>query len=375
MADVRLENLAAVFGGKRVFDGLDLTIRDGECFTLLGPSGCGKTVVMRMVAGFEHPSAGDIFIGDECVSSAARRTHVPTESRNVGVVFQDYAVWPHKTVFDNVVYPLAIQKIAATEARARTIEAIAQVHLDGLEGRYPAELSGGQQQRVALARALVSRPRIMLLDEPLTNLDANLREEMRFEIRDLQRRTGVTILYVTHDQEIALAIADRIGIMGPDGRLRSIGQPHEVYTNPDDGFVFHFLGVANFIPVERRNGTVCIAKSHVPLDGPIAGTALDRIARGEVVAACRPFEVDLRRDGAPLMPDGAVTRGIVHRRVFLGPTVTYFVNVAGVEIRAQQDAAEAFGEGRVLEEGEPCRIAFHALRWFDRATVGPELPA
>jgi iron(III) transport system ATP-binding protein len=365
MADVRLENLGAIFGAHRVFEGFTLTIRDGECFTLLGPSGCGKTVVLRMIAGFEQPSAGEVFIGDQLVSSAVQKVHVPTEARNIGVVFQDYAVWPHKTAFENVIYPLQIQKIAAAEAKSRTMEAIGQVHLSGLEDRYPSQLSGGQQQRVALARALVSQPKIMLLDEPLTNLDANLREEMRFEIKDLQRRTGVTILYVTHDQEIALAISDRIGIMGKDGSLRQVGTPQEIYVNPSDGFVFHFLGVANFLPVERRNGAVHIQGSDAPLRIDILPAIYDRIGKGEVLAACRPFEVDVVRDGG-------ATWGIVRRRVFLGPIVTYFITVGHVEIRAQQDAAEAFRDGRALEEGERCGLAFHALRWFDRASVGQE---
>ena len=365
MADVRLENLSAIFGAHRVFERLTLTIRDGECFTLLGPSGCGKTVVLRMIAGFEHPSAGEVWIGDQLVSGAAQKIHVPVERRNIGVVFQDYAVWPHKTVFENVVYPLQIQGVPAPEAAQRTKEAVAQVHLDGLEDRYPSQLSGGQQQRVALARALVSRPKIMLLDEPLTNLDANLREEMRFEIKDLQRRTGVTILYVTHDQEIALAIADRIGIMGKDGSLRQMGTPHEIYTNPDDGFVFHFLGVANFLPVERRNGAVHIRGSEVPLAVEISPADRERIARGEVVGACRPYEIDLTREGG-------ATRGVVRRRVFLGPMVTYFITVGAVEIRAQQEAAAAFAQGRAFEEGEACGIDFQALRWFDAATVGKE---
>ncbi len=365
MADVRLEKLAAVFGAHRVFEGLMLTIRDGECFTLLGPSGCGKTVVLRMIAGFERPSAGELFIGDQLVSSAPSGVHVPTESRNIGVVFQDYAVWPHKTVFENVIYPLRIQKVPAAEARERTLEAIAQVHLAKLEDRYPSQLSGGQQQRVALARALVSRPASMLLDEPLTNLDANLREEMRFEIKDLQRRTGVTILYVTHDQEVALAISDRMGIMGKDGSLRQVGTPHEIYTNPGDGFVFNFLGVANFIPVERRNGAVFIQGCEMPLALEIPPSTRERIARDEVVAACRPFEVDLVRGGG-------ATRGVVRRRVFLGSIVTYFITVGRVEIRAQQEAGEAFRDGRVLEEGEACGLSFQALRWFDAAGVGRE---
>ncbi len=205
----------------------------------------------------------------------------------------------------------------------------------------------------------------MLLDEPLTNLDANLREEMRFEIKDLQRRTGVTILYVTHDQEVALAIADRIGVMGKDGSLRQMGTPHEIYTNPGDGFVFSFLGVANFIPVERRNGEVHIQGSDVPLQVEIPPAARDRVAKGEVVAACRPFEIDLVRDGG-------ATRGLIRRRVFLGPILTYFVDVGQVEIRVQQDAAEAFREGRALEEGEACGLTFQALRWFDKAGAGKE---
>jgi iron(III) transport system ATP-binding protein len=365
VADVRLENLAAIFGTHRIFAGFTLTIRDGECFTLLGPSGCGKTVVLRMIAGFEHPSAGEIFIGDQLVSSAAKRVHVPTESRNIGVVFQDYAVWPHKTVFENVAYPLQVQKVPAAEARARTLEAIAQVHLGRLEDRYPSQLSGGQQQRVALARALVSRPRIMLLDEPLTNLDANLREEMRFEIKDLQRRTGVTILYVTHDQEVALAISDRIGVMGTNGCLCQIGPPHEIYTNPSDGAVFNFLGIANFIPVERRNGAVHILGSDVPLQVDIPPAAVERIARGEVVAACRPFEIDIVREGG-------AARGLVRRRIFLGPIVTYFITAGQVEIRAQQETAEAFRHGLALEEGQECGLIFQALRWFDKASLGRE---
>jgi iron(III) transport system ATP-binding protein len=362
MAEVRLENLTAVFGTHRVFEDFALTIRDGECFTLLGPSGCGKTVVGRMIAGFEQPSAGEIYIGGQLVSSASENVHVPTERRGIGVVFQDYAVWPHKTVFQNVVYPLQIQRIARAEAEARCREAIALVHLDGLEQRFPSELSGGQQQRVALARALVSRPRLLLLDEPLTNLDANLREEMRFEIKDLQKQTGVTILYVTHDQEIALAISDRMGIMGKNGALRQIGSPHEVYTNPDDGFVFDFLGVANFIPVEHQNGAVYIQGSDVPLQVDISPDARERIARGEMVGACRPFEIDLVRTGG-------ATRGVVRRRVFLGPIVIYFIMVGEVEIRAQQEAADAFLGGRALEEGEACGIDFHVLRWYDKNSV------
>lgn len=209
MADIRLLNVTKSYGKHRVVEGFTIEIRDGECFTFLGPSGCGKTVVLRMIAGFEQPDEGEIFIGERLVSAPARRHYIPPEERRIGVVFQDYAVWPHKTVLENVIYPLTIQKVAKEEASERALKTIAMVNLGGLEHRMPFQLSGGQQQRVALARALVSRPDVMLLDEPLSNLDANLREEMRFEIKELQKNTGVTILYVTHDQEVALAISDR----------------------------------------------------------------------------------------------------------------------------------------------------------------------
>ena len=191
MAEVKLEHVRKAYGKKVVYKDLNLTINDGECFTLLGPSGCGKTVMLRMIAGFESPDAGVISIGGEVQSSPADKIMVPPEERNLGVVFQDYAVWPHMTVRENVMYPLQMQKVDKAEAAKRTQDAINSVNLNGLEERLPSQLSGGQQQRVALARALVAEPKIMLLDEPLTNLDANLREEMRFEIRALQRRRAL----------------------------------------------------------------------------------------------------------------------------------------------------------------------------------------
>src|SRR5512140_3151940 len=254
MASVRLDGVTKSFARREVVRDMSVTIRDGECFTFLGPSGCGKTVVLRLIAGFERPDRGVIRIGDTVVADPSRDVYLPPEQRRIGVVFQDYAVWPHKTVFENVVYPLQIQKIARAEAKQRADEAIALVNLDGYADRLPYQLSGGQQQRVALARALVSRPTIMLLDEPLSNPDANLREEMRFEIKALQKRTGVTILYVTHDQEVALAISDRVAIMDAAGAIHQIGSPGEVYESPADRFVFQFLGVCNFVPVESRQG-------------------------------------------------------------------------------------------------------------------------
>ena len=359
MAEVRLEKISKFFDKHRVYEDLSLTIHDGECFTLLGPSGCGKTVTLRLISGFEHPSAGEIFIGDTLVSSAERRIHLPPESRRIGVVFQDYAVWPHMTVFDNVIYPLNIQGVPKSEASSRTGQSVAQVNLKGLDRRFPYQLSGGQQQRVALARALVSKPEIMLLDEPLSNLDANLREEMRFEIKELQRETGVTILYVTHDQEIALAISDRMAIMDKDGKIRQVGAPDEIYESPSDSFVFRFMGLSDFVPVEIRDNNIYIKGSNFLIEN-----ALPQIARPvkDLVAGCRPSDIELSREETGI-------RGMIRRRVFLGPMIDYRLDVGGHEVRVQQDTQEALSLGLLFAEGESCGLRFHHVKWFDASSM------
>jgi iron(III) transport system ATP-binding protein len=354
MAEVRLENISKSYEKHRVFESLSLTIRDGECFTLLGPSGCGKTVILRFIAGFEHPTTGEILIGKTLVSSAAKRIQLPPESRKIGVVFQDYAVWPHMTVFDNVVYPLRIQGVNKNEASSRTDHAVEQVSLRGLGRRFPYQLSGGQQQRVALARALVSKPEIMLLDEPLSNLDANLREEMRFEIKELQRETGVTILYVTHDQEVALAISDRMAVMDRDGKIRQIGAPDEIYEDPVDSFVFRFMGLSNFIPAEIRDSRLYVKGSDIRVGIPLPqGKAGDH----GLVMGCRPSDIDVSRSETE-------TRGLIKRRVFLGPIIDYRVEVGAQEIRVQQDTEEALTGGLLFAEGEACHLQFHHVKWF-----------
>ena len=356
MAEVKLTGASKYYGSHRVFDNLNLTIRDGECFTLLGPSGCGKTVLLRLIAGFETPGAGEITIGGKLVSSPAKKIHLPPESRRISVVFQDYAVWPHKTVYDNVIYPLQIQKVEKKEADQRTRQAIDQVSLGGLEARLPYQLSGGQQQRVALARALVSRPEIMLLDEPLCNLDANLREEMRFEIRELQRQTRFTILYVTHDQEIAMSISDRVAIMDHNGKIRQVGSPEEVYERPADSNVFRFMGISNFVPVVTRENSVCLRGSDLEL----LSSRPEALAAGkEMVAAFRPSDVDLLRSG------NGSARGTVKRVALLGPLIDYRIDLAGREIRVQQDTHEALAQNRMFAEGETCSLRLHNIQWFD----------
>src|SRR6202008_3294313 len=224
---------------------LDLDIKDNEFVTLLGPSGCGKTTTLRMIAGYIVPDSGTIHVGNRLVSAPG--SVMPPDQRGMGMVFQNYAVWPHRTVFENVVFGLKLRRVGGTEARERVGRTLALVNLTGLEDRLPGELSGGQQQRVALARSLVVEPKILLLDEPLSNLDAKLRERMRAELKQLQRRTGITFIYVTHDQSEALALSDRIAVIH-GGRLQQLGTPQEVYARPASRVVADFMGLINLLP-------------------------------------------------------------------------------------------------------------------------------
>jgi iron(III) transport system ATP-binding protein len=283
------------------------------------------------------------------------------------VVFQDYAVWPHMTVFQNVSYPLKLAKKPQAELTEQTMRAISLVNMAGLENRLPSELSGGQQQRVALARALVANPSIMLLDEPLSNLDANLREEMRFEIKELQHKLDITVFYVTHDQEIALAIADRMAIMDVKGNIRQIGTPTAIYEKPEDLFVFNFMGVANFITVNRNGDTFCAGKGAQPVpwqappnDGAVA----------EWVAGCRPSDVIITRPGAEIGADaGKSLRGVVKRASFLGSMMDYLVEIDGAHLRTELPTHIALADNRVFKEGEECDIRFHKLFWFDARSM------
>lgn len=360
MATINLDSVSKRYVKNNVLNNLSLTINHGECFTLLGPSGCGKTVLMRLLAGFEQPDTGTISIGNQTVARAGEMA-LPPDRRDIGVVFQDYAVWPHMTVFQNVAYPLRIAKTPKDELTARTMAAIEIVNMKGLESRLPSELSGGQQQRVALARALVAQPSIMLLDEPLTNLDANLREEMRFEIKELQRKLDITVFYVTHDQEIALAISDRMAIMDEKGHLRQTGTPEEIYEKPADLFVFNFMGVANFLDVNSQNGSLCAGTGSqiVPWPAPKGCAEL-------WVGACRPSDVVMAKPGAPEAPANALN-GIVKRASFLGPLMDYLVDIDGAHLRIETPTHIAVESESIFQEGERCLIAFKDLHWFEEA--------
>ncbi len=238
--NIRLENLVKRFGSLEAVSKISLDIQDGELFTLLGPSGCGKTTILRLIGGFHKPDQGEVFFGNRPVS------HIPPYERNIGMVFQNYALWPHMKIFDNVAYGLRIKKLPKPKVREKVNHALGLVNLKGLEDRYPGQLSGGQQQRVALARALVLNPDVLLLDEPLSNLDAKIRVQVRAEIRKLQKELGITTIYVTHDQEEALTLSDRIAVLN-QGKLQQTGTPLELYEKPEHPFVADFIGINNLI--------------------------------------------------------------------------------------------------------------------------------
>jgi iron(III) transport system ATP-binding protein len=236
-------------GNVRAVDGISFEVEHGELLVLLGPSGCGKTTTLRMIAGLEEPDGGEIWLGNRQVSSAERNLFVPTEKRNVGMVFQSYAIWPHMSVFDNVAYPLRVRRVKGVDVRDKVSRTLELVGLQGLERRSATELSGGQQQRVALARAMVFEPRLLLLDEPLSNLDARMRVHMRTELKHLQQHTGITTVFVTHDQAESMALADRIVVMNK-GAIEQVGTPVEIYERPRSRFVSEFVGSINVLQAE-----------------------------------------------------------------------------------------------------------------------------
>lgn len=350
---IKVENVAKGYSKHQVLQNLDLNIKKGECFTLLGPSGCGKTVLIRLIAGHEVPDAGKISIDNTTVADSSSGEYIPPERRGLGIVFQDYAVWPHMTVYENIAYPLKMEKRPKDEIDKLVMDMVEIVGMKGLEKRLPSELSGGQQQRVALARSLVSDPSVMLLDEPLSNLDANLREEMRFEIKALQRKFGITVMYVTHDQEVALAISDRIAIMDSQGHIRQIGTPYEIFEKPADLFIFKFMGIANFLAVKEANGKFVVGNGNqeVPWEAPKGKAAA-------WVAAFRPSDVEIHREGPGL-------KGIIHRANFLGATMDYAIDIDGESLRTELLTHEAINNNLMFKEGDECYITFRSLLWFD----------
>ena len=304
-----------------------LDVKDKEFVSFLGPSGCGKSTTLRMIAGFERASEGAIYIGDRCVTDSKNGTFVPPEKRGVGMVFQSYAVWPHMTVTDNVAYPLKIQGVPKEEREKRVAEMLELVHLGEYSKRYPNELSGGQQQRVALARALVAQPGLLLLDEPLSNLDAKLRESMRFEITAIQKKLGITVLYVTHDQGEAMTMSDRVVVMSM-GVVQQIGTPYEIYTHPANKMVADFIGLVNFLKAEVKGDRVFMKSCNVSFKNPNA-----KVGEGEATLAVRPEHIELSTVGGTI-------EGILEHRFYLGDAVDYRVRVGDEIVRVIVKGAE-----------------------------------
>ena len=325
MAQVRIEHLYKRFGDVTAVGDFNIDIQEGEFISFLGPSGCGKTTTLRMVAGFERATEGNIVIDDRVVSSSEQGIFVPPEKRGVGMVFQSYAVWPHMTVAENVGYPLKIQKVPKEERQARVQEMLEMVRLGEYGDRYPNQLSGGQQQRVSLARALVMRPGLLLLDEPLSNLDAKLRESMRFEISAIQKKLGITVIYVTHDQSEAMTMSDRIVVMSM-GVVQQIGTPYEIYTHPANKMVADFVGLINFIPAEQRGDRVFIKDTDfsVPYEG---------VQKDALQIAVRPENITMSVHGGALA-------GTIEEYFYLGDSVDYRVRVGEAVIRVIEKGAE-----------------------------------
>ena len=358
MSFIEIRNLLKRYKNVEAVKSIDLEVNQGEMLTLLGPSGCGKTTTLRCIAGLERPEEGDIIIDGK---SMLAQGFVPPAKRGIGMVFQNYAVWPHMRVSKNVTYGLKLQKIPKDEIRRRAEQVLDLVGLAGLEDRYPAQLSGGQQQRVALARALIRNPKVMLLDEPLSNLDAKLREKMRFEIKSLVRRMGITSVYVTHDQGEAMVISDRIAVMEA-GHVVQLGTAQDIYKRPANRFVADFIGAMNFIAgkvIQPRNSE---GRATVKTDftDQLLCTVPDAQAAPQgqdVYASIRPEDVEISDAPRPGAPN--VFKGVVEHRAYLGNFLYFFVKVKEQQLRVQVSHILKYEEGQevyVILNPEKCMI-------------------
>ena len=356
---INVRNLVKEFpiadGVKVAVNNISFDLQDGEFFTLLGPSGCGKTTTLRSIAGLEKPTSGSIAIDGRLVFD--NKVLVPANQRQLGMVFQSYAVWPHMTVFQNVAFPLNVAKerIGKAEIRERVHEALELVDLGEVPERMATQLSGGQQQRLSLARALVRRPKLLLLDEPLSNLDAKLRERMRSELRVIQKQVGITTLFVTHDQVEALSMSDRVAVMN-DGLIEQVGEPEKVYHDPASAFVADFIGGANMFEgtVEsiEADGSATISTEL----GSLHGRGLPGLVVGSTaVAAIHLEDVELTVDGADTSGRTNVLPARIGLGLFNGPSVTYRVHVGERVIEAQFDGHDAFANGTELSVVFPKR--------------------
>ena len=330
MLPIIFEHVSKYFGEHKAVNDAHFRIEQGEFFTLLGPSGCGKTTLLRTIAGFYRQEEGHIYFG------AQKMDDVPPHERNIGMVFQNYAIFPHMSVFDNVAYGLRARKVPKAEIERRVMEALEMVELTHLRDRSPSDMSGGQQQRIALARAVVIRPQLLLMDEPLSNLDAKLRVKMRSDIRQLQKELNITTIYVTHDQEEALAVSDRIAVMN-QGVVQQIAAPDEIYSYPNNSFVANFIGESNFIDCTLRSDPSTPGMSSVQVHGAHFRMPLLKTFEGEALLSVRPEKILLSHQQTA----ASQLAGTIVDRTYLGEKVSYLIQISGGQIlNVHQHAAE-----------------------------------
>ena len=356
-AHIEVRNLTAAFDGKVVVKDVSFSVAAGEHLSLLGPSGCGKSTTLRCIAGLETPVGGEIIIDGVPVFSSGKNLNVPTEKRKLSMVFQSYAIWPHMTVFENVAYGLRVQHLKESEVQQRVAETLKMVGMEDYIQRPATDLSGGQQQRVALARSYASRPQAILLDEPLSNLDARLRVRMREEIKELQHKFGLSTIYVTHDQEEAMAISDRIIVM-KDGHVEQTGKPLEIYDTPRTRFVADFIGAANILGGSAQgnasSGAPMVRVGDALLECAPGSQLLPADASGQHLVAVRTVYPQMSRD-APARPNQWAAS--IRRRVLLGDIVNYTVDWPGGQLRLHTFPSELFEEGETVQLHIPAHRA------------------
>lgn len=354
MAKVQFYNVSFSYGDKKIIQNLSLEVNDGEIMGVIGPSGCGKTTLIRLLCGFIKPETGSIYIGETCVFDAEKRINIPPERRNIGVVFQDYAVWPHLTVLENVKYPLK-KRMDKKHMQEIAMIALKQVQMEGYANHLPSQLSGGQQQRVAIARALVSSKELIVLDEPITNLDLKLRQEMLKEIREIQKTIGTTIVYISHDQEASLELCDRLAIMDQQGNIRQLGNDYDIVMKPKDRYIFEFVGVSNFVDVVTKEDGIYINTENglVKLDEK---SALKNPAKAYQLAF-RPMDA--------VFDNESPIKGKVVTETFLGNITNYFIQLGDKQIRLQQSALDVMKYGKA-KEGQEVGLKFVRKFYYEK---------